>query len=301
MPETEKLAIVQASTMSMLREALPHLNLYVRYNVRTATHEILGLQDDIWQPVGQKEALAIASLCEEHIQQITESGLKRWRPSSTLLLGSLINLSEPYDAVKERFETLPEWDGIPRARRFLIDYAGAKDTAYVQHVTLGLLLGIYHRAVQPGCYFDYMPILVGDQGAGKSLLLKLLALSDDTLYSDSFQLTGDLRRNLDFAGDALVVEASELNISAFATHGELKQFISACVDHYRKPYASAAQAYKRGFLLVATANPSPMGLIPSDTSGSRRYAPIEVPFPTCLLYTSPSPRDRTRSRMPSSA
>ena len=24
-------------------------------------------------------------------------------------------------------------------------------------------------------------------------------------------------------------------------------------------------------------------------------------FPTCLLYTSPSPRDRTRSRMPSSA
>ena len=26
-----------------------------------------------------------------------------------------------------------------------------------------------------------------------------------------------------------------------------------------------------------------------------------VRFTTCLLYTSPSPRDRTRSRMPSSA
>ena len=25
------------------------------------------------------------------------------------------------------------------------------------------------------------------------------------------------------------------------------------------------------------------------------------PFPTCLLYTSPSPRDRQKSRMPSSA
>ena len=25
------------------------------------------------------------------------------------------------------------------------------------------------------------------------------------------------------------------------------------------------------------------------------------PYPVCLLYTSPSPRDRTRSRMPSSA
>ena len=29
--------------------------------------------------------------------------------------------------------------------------------------------------------------------------------------------------------------------------------------------------------------------------------PIHATFKTCLLYTSPSPRDRTRSRMPSSA
>ena len=29
--------------------------------------------------------------------------------------------------------------------------------------------------------------------------------------------------------------------------------------------------------------------------------PTEVIHPNCLLYTSPSPRDRTRSRMPSSA
>ena len=28
---------------------------------------------------------------------------------------------------------------------------------------------------------------------------------------------------------------------------------------------------------------------------------VERTFQTCLLYTSPSPRDRTRSRMPSSA
>ena len=28
---------------------------------------------------------------------------------------------------------------------------------------------------------------------------------------------------------------------------------------------------------------------------------INTPFLDCLLYTSPSPRDRTRSRMPSSA
>ena len=28
---------------------------------------------------------------------------------------------------------------------------------------------------------------------------------------------------------------------------------------------------------------------------------VELPIEACLLYTSPSPRDRTRTRMPSSA
>ena len=38
---------------------------------------------------------------------------------------------------------------------------------------------------------------------------------------------------------------------------------------------------------------------PRPASGNRIYSPT---WPiTCLLYTSPSPRDRTRSRMPSSA
>ena len=33
----------------------------------------------------------------------------------------------------------------------------------------------------------------------------------------------------------------------------------------------------------------------------RDYGPIDAEPIFCLLYTSPSPRDRTRSRMPSSA
>ena len=32
-----------------------------------------------------------------------------------------------------------------------------------------------------------------------------------------------------------------------------------------------------------------------------RESPAPIRADTCLLYTSPSPRDRTRSRMPSSA
>ena len=38
-----------------------------------------------------------------------------------------------------------------------------------------------------------------------------------------------------------------------------------------------------------------------STSGSVTFLDADVTHMPCLLYTSPSPRDRTRSRMPSSA
>ena len=34
---------------------------------------------------------------------------------------------------------------------------------------------------------------------------------------------------------------------------------------------------------------------------SVKFSEMSVKYDSCLLYTSPSPRDRTRSRMPSSA
>ena len=38
-----------------------------------------------------------------------------------------------------------------------------------------------------------------------------------------------------------------------------------------------------------------------DIDGNPQFDNVDVENEDCLLYTSPSPRDRTRSRMPSSA
>ena len=35
------------------------------------------------------------------------------------------------------------------------------------------MLGAINRAYYPGCKFDYMPVLVGEQGVGKSTFLKI--------------------------------------------------------------------------------------------------------------------------------
>ena len=39
----------------------------------------------------------------------------------------------------------------------------------------------------------------------------------------------------------------------------------------------------------------------TESSGDPQLTELGVPYGTCLLYTSPSPRDRQKSRMPSSA
>ena len=57
------------------------------------------------------------------------------------------------------------------------------------------------------------------------------------------------------------------------------------------PYISQERAEKAGVELV--------GL--KDLLGRSDFLSLHTPGLACLLYTSPSPRDRTRSRMPSSA
>ena len=44
-----------------------------------------------------------------------------------------------------------------------------------------------------------------------------------------------------------------------------------------------------------------IGVVPAGSSIETNKLAYPVQTATCLLYTSPSPRDRTRSRMPSSA
>ena len=57
----------------------------------------------------------------------------------------------------------------------------------------------------------------------------------------------------------------------------------------RVPYDDINRLQRGQYVLVGNGNTPYLGRI------------VSGPFYTCLLYTSPSPRDRTRSRMPSSA
>ena len=62
-----------------------------------------------------------------------------------------------------------KWDGDNRIDRWLIDYAGAKDTPYVRAVSRITLIAAVRRARRPGAKYDEMLILESEQGTDKCL------------------------------------------------------------------------------------------------------------------------------------
>ena len=70
-----------------------------------------------------------------------------------------------------------------------------------------------------------------------------------------------------------------------------------CAQAQNLPAEVRAEASVEGIAAYRLSNGLQLLLVPDD---SKPTTTVNVTY-RCLLYTSPSPRDRTRSRMPSSA
>ncbi|WP_304350003.1 VapE domain-containing protein [Comamonas testosteroni] len=83
-----------------------------------------------------------------------------------------------------------KWDGRPRVDNWLVHVLGEKpDTIkpalfeYLGLVGRFWLLGMVYRVMEPGCKFDYCPVLEGSGGLRKSTLVETLATSE--YFSDT--------------------------------------------------------------------------------------------------------------------
>ena len=83
-------------------------------------------------------------------------------------------LKRSYHPVREYLRFL-EWDGTERAATAVCDYLGADDTPLNRAMTRLWLIAAVKRIMQPGCKFDYVLILTGAQGVGKSTFFRTLA------------------------------------------------------------------------------------------------------------------------------
>lgn len=170
--------------------------------------------------------------------------------------------------VRELLKSL-QWDGIKRLDTVFIDYLGATDSHYVRAVTRKSIVAMIARAMVPGCKYDYMPILAGPQGLGKSTFLSILGRS---WYSDSLQ-TFEGKEASEMIQGVWVNEVGELTGMSKSESNAVKQFLSRREDIYREPFGRRTKAFPRRCVFFGTTNEDEFL---KDRTGNRRFWPIDV-------------------------
>ncbi len=161
------------------------------------------------------------------------------------------------------------WDGVPRVENFLRDYFGAGDDAYTRSVSLYMWTAMAGRVMQPGVKADMVPVLVGQQGVGKSYGVAELAPSFEFCETiDLMDRDADLARRM---RGKIIIEFGELR----GLHGRdmegIKEFITRTYESWVPKYQEFAKKYPRRCVFIGTTNQEEFL---ADTTGNRRWLPV---------------------------
>ena len=185
-------------------------------------------------------------------------------------LNIIVNRNK-YNPVQDMLEQIySRWDGKKHIENLLPDYLGVEKNEYTTECMKLFMLGAISRAFHPGCKFDYMPVLVGKQGVGKSTFLRKLAMNDNW-YNDNFNTVEGDKAPEKLRG-MWMVELAELLATKKAKEVEsIKAFLTSTVDTYRPPYGRRTEQRPRVCVFAGTTNNDHFL---TDRTGNRRYLPI---------------------------
>lgn len=172
-----------------------------------------------------------------------------------------------FHPVREYLKGL-EWDGVTRCETWLKDYANAVGPErYLRAVSRKVLVAMVKRVFEPGCQFDQVLILEGNQGAGKSSLLAKLA---GKWFTDQALVIGDKDAVLTIQSKWLIElgELASLNRSEIEA---MKAFLSQRTDRIRAPYGKRTEEYPRQSIFVGSTN---LDEYLKDETGNRRFWPV---------------------------
>jgi predicted P-loop ATPase len=182
----------------------------------------------------------------------------------------LVAERQKMDTAKVWIETL-QWDGKTRIEYFCERYWGTEASAYTRAVSLYLWTALAGRVVAPGCQCDMVPVLIGNQGIGKSQGVKAMVPAPDHF--------AELR--MDEADDAiarrmrgvLVAELAEMRGLRNAEIERIKAFITRTHEKWVPKYKEFATVYPRRFVIIGTTNDEEF--LPTDLE-HRRWLPVHT-------------------------
>ena len=181
---------------------------------------------------------------------------------------AIVEKRNQYHPIRDYLNSL-HWDKVHRIDNLMIDYLGADSCAYTKAITRKMLVAAVARVFNPGIKFDYMMVLVGKQGIGKSYLISLLGKN---WYSDSIN-TVQGKEAYEQLQNAWILEMAELSATKKAEAESVKHFISKTEDSYRQAYGRRVETFKRQCVFFGTTNEIEFL---KDRTGNRRYWPLMV-------------------------
>jgi predicted P-loop ATPase len=162
-----------------------------------------------------------------------------------------------------------KWDGKKRLDSWLTMTFGCPQDLYHAAVASKVLIAAVRRVRQPGCKYDQLVVLEGDQGIGKSPAIKILF--GDDWYTDQLSDLSSKDAAIDLRGK-WVVEMGEIEQLSKAEVETIKAFLSRSTDHYRPPYGRVAIDVPRQSVLIGTTNANEYL---RDATGNRRVWPVK--------------------------
>lgn len=173
-----------------------------------------------------------------------------------------------FHPVREYLDRLV-WDGVTRIDTLFVDYLGCAHTPYHREAARLTMLGAVSRIYEPGHKFDFVPILEGVQGKGKSTFIKILGHRWTQELSGDFH---DMKTMVEQMQGSWIMEIPELQGFSKVDTTILKAFLSKPVDRVRLAYARRPQDYPRQCIFIGSTNDKEYL---RDTTGGRRFWPIK--------------------------
>ena len=192
--------------------------------------------------------------------------------------------SLPFHPVRDYLRAT-KWDGVPRLDAWCSTYLGVEPSDYARTVGRLWLVSAVARVMRPGCQADHVLILEGDQGAGKSQVLKML-FGGSPWFSDSPIGIGT-KDGMQALRGRWCIELAELDSLIRADRDTAKAYFSSSVDSYRPSHGRVEVEVPRQCVFVGSVNPGASGYL-DDETGARRYWPVR----TGVLDVAAVARDR---------
>lgn len=174
-------------------------------------------------------------------------------------------------------EVAEEWDGVKRIDTLLIDYLKCDDTPYYREVSRLFVLGPVARIMSPGCKHDYIPVIEGAQGIGKSTFVATLAM--DWFVEISVDDFHDAKTAVEKLFGKMIAEIGELGGLNKADSRTVKAFTTRRSDRVRLAYRTEPEEFPRQSVMVGTTNDKEYL---KDPTGNRRFLPIEAHIETFI-------------------